>query len=218
MIDIGMETHLLLSKEKVPGAAFDKEGNSGTFKELSLQICLKAGQLSSKLQYSASFEKILLVYWINSSGDHGSHRAIHTKDFQKSYLISPSLTLNVIQYVSRVRWSNPRKGKVPPTYLVDFEIGTFVSASITLAKFTYIWWYKNTLRKWTHAPVKIRVSAHIFCFKRKRWNIIYIYIYIRYHLSLPVVLTEIIKIKSLILGKLIYRNIYKNLHAGKKYE
>ena len=31
---------------------------------------------------------------------------------KKWYLISPGLTLSIIRYVSRVNWSNPRKGVV----------------------------------------------------------------------------------------------------------
>ena len=33
--------------------------------------------------------------------------------FKKWYLIPPCLTLNIIRYVSRVKWSNPRKGVAP---------------------------------------------------------------------------------------------------------
>ena len=32
---------------------------------------------------------------------------------KKWYLISPYLTLSIIRYISRVKWSNPRKGVVP---------------------------------------------------------------------------------------------------------
>ena len=35
------------------------------------------------------------------------------KRFKKRYLISPCLTLSIIRYVSRVKWSNPRKGEAP---------------------------------------------------------------------------------------------------------
>ena len=33
---------------------------------------------------------------------------------KKWYLILPCLTLSIIRYVSRVKWSNPAKGVVPP--------------------------------------------------------------------------------------------------------
>ena len=37
----------------------------------------------------------------------------HTKDSKKWYLIPPCLTLSIIRYVSRVKWSNPGKGLAP---------------------------------------------------------------------------------------------------------
>ena len=44
-------------------------------------------------------------------------RSSHTKD-SKWYLIPPCLTLSIIRYVSRVKWSNPEKGVAPsPTPL-----------------------------------------------------------------------------------------------------
>ena len=36
-------------------------------------------------------------------------RSSHTKDFKKWYLIPPWLTLSIIRYVLRVKWSNPGK-------------------------------------------------------------------------------------------------------------
>ena len=35
------------------------------------------------------------------------------KTFKKWYLIPPCLTLSIIRYVSRVKWSNPGKGVAP---------------------------------------------------------------------------------------------------------
>ena len=40
-------------------------------------------------------------------------RSSHTKDSKKWYFLSPCLTLSIIRYVSRVKWSNPRKGVAP---------------------------------------------------------------------------------------------------------
>ena len=37
----------------------------------------------------------------------------HTKDLKKWYLMPPCLTLSIIRYGSRVKWSNPRKGVAP---------------------------------------------------------------------------------------------------------
>ena len=42
-------------------------------------------------------------------------RSTHAKDTKKWYLIRFCLTLNIIRYVSRVKWSNPRKGVAPST-------------------------------------------------------------------------------------------------------
>ena len=43
----------------------------------------------------------------------------HTKT-QNWYLIRPCLTLSIIRYVSRVKWSNPGKGVVPSPFLFFF--------------------------------------------------------------------------------------------------
>ena len=40
-------------------------------------------------------------------------RSSHTKDLKKWYLIPPCLTLSIIRYGSRVKWSNPGKGVAP---------------------------------------------------------------------------------------------------------
>ena len=58
----------------------------------------------------------------------------------KWYLIPPCLTLSIIRYESRVKWSNPRKGVAPsPKHLgvVAIEKGAFGSPSRTVANFTY---------------------------------------------------------------------------------
>ena len=49
----------------------------------------------------------------NGLGDRGSIPGQVIPKTQKWYLISPCLTLGIIRYVSRVKWSNPRKGVVP---------------------------------------------------------------------------------------------------------
>ena len=40
-------------------------------------------------------------------------RSSHTKDSKKWYLMLPYLTLSIIRYLSRVKWSNPGKGVAP---------------------------------------------------------------------------------------------------------
>ena len=48
------------------------------------------------------------------SGRPGFHpRSGHTKDLKKCYLIPPCLTVSIIRYISRVKWSNPGKGVAP---------------------------------------------------------------------------------------------------------
>ena len=56
---------------------------------------------------------------------------------KKWYMMSPCLTLSVIRYVSRVKWSNPRKGVVPHQHLdvVAIEKGAFWSYSTTVANY-----------------------------------------------------------------------------------
>ena len=50
----------------------------------------------------------------------------------------PCLTLRIIRYVSRVKWSNPGKELRPPLHLgvVAIEKGAFGSPSTTGANFT----------------------------------------------------------------------------------
>ena len=50
----------------------------------------------------------------NGPGDRGSIPGrVIPKTLKKWYLIPPCLTLSIIRYVSRVKWSNPGKGVVP---------------------------------------------------------------------------------------------------------
>ena len=48
----------------------------------------------------------------NGPGDLGSIPG-HTKGTKKWYLMPPCLTLSIIRYRSRVKWSNPGKGVAP---------------------------------------------------------------------------------------------------------
>ena len=56
-------------------------------------------------------------YWVEFSPmvrETGVHsQAESYQRLKKWYLISPGLTLSIMRYVSRVKWSNPRKGVVP---------------------------------------------------------------------------------------------------------
>ena len=60
------------------------------------------------------------------------------KRLKKWYLIPPCLTLSIIRYVSRVKWSNSGKGVVPSPTLrcCSYWKGSFRSPSTTIANFT----------------------------------------------------------------------------------
>ena len=64
---------------------------------------------------------------------------------KKWYLMPPCLTLSIIRYVSRVKWSNPGKGVAPSPHLsvVGIEKGAFGSPSTMVANFSYF--FKNIL-------------------------------------------------------------------------
>ena len=53
-------------------------------------------------------------------------RSSHTKDLKRWYLMPPCLTLGIIRYVSRVKWSNPGKGVVhsPTTWCSSYWKGS----------------------------------------------------------------------------------------------
>ena len=57
---------------------------------------------------------------------------------KKWYLMPPSLTLSIIRYGSRIRWSNPGEGVVPsPTpWCISYRKGAFRSPLTTVANFT----------------------------------------------------------------------------------
>ena len=67
----------------------------------------------------------------------------------------PCLTLSIIRYVSRVKWSNPGKGVAPPLHLgvVAIEKGAFGSPSTKVAYFTY-----QRLKKWYLMPPYLTLS------------------------------------------------------------
>ena len=59
-----------------------------------------------------------MAQWVvfnNDLGDWGSISSrVIPKTLKKWYLITLCLTLSIIKYVSRVKWSNTGKGVVPP--------------------------------------------------------------------------------------------------------
>ena len=61
------------------------------------------------------------------------------QSLEKWYLMPPCLTLSIIRYGSRVKWSILGKEQRPPIHLrvVAIEKGAFGSCSTTVANFTY---------------------------------------------------------------------------------
>ena len=59
---------------------------------------------------------------------------------RKWFLIPPCLTLSIIRYVSRVKWSNPGKGVASSLHLgvVAIEKGAFGSPSTAVTNFTLL--------------------------------------------------------------------------------
>ena len=56
---------------------------------------------------------MMVRVFANGSGDPGSIPGQVIPKTQKWYLMPPCLTLSIIRYVSRVKWSNPGKGVAP---------------------------------------------------------------------------------------------------------
>ena len=106
-------------------------------KEVGIQYLWQEAMGKSMLLVREKFSKKNLLSLLQSvrqwSGRLGFNpRSSRAKDFKKWCLISPSLTLRIIRYVSRVKWSNPKKG------VVAIEKGAFGSPSTTVANFTFL--------------------------------------------------------------------------------
>ena len=90
---------------------------------------------------------------------------------KKRYLILPCLTLRIIRYGSRVKWSNPGKGVVPyPTLhlrVVAIEKGAFELPSTMVANFTFCNynWY-STSQKWFY----LCMDLHFFVRSMQNWT------------------------------------------------
>ena len=81
----------------------------------------------------------------NRPGDLGFNpRSSHTKDSKKWYLMPPCLTLSIIRYGSRVKWSNPGKEVAPsPTPWCSklSKKGAFGSPSTMVAYLLFFYIY-----------------------------------------------------------------------------
>ena len=51
--------------------------------------------------------------FVSGPGDGVQSQVKSYQRLSKWYLVPPCLTLNIIRYISRVKWSNPGKGVVP---------------------------------------------------------------------------------------------------------
>ena len=65
------------------------------------------------LKFSSKVPWLRGRVFTNGLGDRGSISGRVIPKTQKRYLIPPCLTLSIIRCVSRVKWSNPRKGVAP---------------------------------------------------------------------------------------------------------
>ena len=76
----------------------------------------------------------------NGQGDWGSIQVESYQRLRKWYLMLPCLTLSIVRYGSRVKWSSPGKGVVPSTTLrcCSSWKGAFELLLATVANFTFI--------------------------------------------------------------------------------
>ena len=87
-------------------------------------------------------EDQMLAWWLECSPmARETWVQSHVESYQrlkKWYLMPPCLTLSIIRYGSRVKWSNPGKGVAHTLHLgaVTIEKGTFESLSTRVANFT----------------------------------------------------------------------------------
>ena len=66
-------------------------------------------------------------------------RSSYTKDSKKWCLMLPCLISSIIRYLSRVKWSNQRKGVAASLSVVAIEKGAFESPTTTVANFTFLY-------------------------------------------------------------------------------
>ena len=81
--------------------------NTLALKILMLQKCIKGLPVTGSLDL---WVECLLMVWETKVQ---SQVESYQKLFKKWYLIPPYLTLSIIRYISRVKWSNPGKGVAP---------------------------------------------------------------------------------------------------------
>ena len=106
----------------------------------------------------------------NGPGDLGSIPGrVSYQRLLKWNLIPPCLTLSIIRYGSRVKWSNPGNGVArPPLHLgvVAIEKGAFGSPSTMVANFTLLYILSFGLVRVGTIRLSARAGAHIECSSR----------------------------------------------------
>ena len=96
--------------------------------------------------YIYTYEKCIYIYrlivkWVECSPmvrETGVQSQVEWyQRLEKWYLIPPCLTLSIIRYVSRVKWSNPRKGVAPSLTPQSEPSGRPRLQSLTLLIYIY---------------------------------------------------------------------------------
>ena len=97
--------------------------------------------MRNSLFYTLIYSTSQLSYWVECSSmtwETGVQPQVESyQRLKKWYLISPCLTLSIIRFVSRIKWSNPRKGVTLFPTIVGIEKETFGLPLTTVVNFTY---------------------------------------------------------------------------------
>ena len=100
----------------------------------------------------------------NGPGDLGSIPGrVIPKIFKKWYLMPPCLTLSIIRYGSRVKWSNPGKGVAPSPIpcVVAIEKGAFWSPTLLFTYFQIRAFYKQKINLYTKTTPENTVHVEV---------------------------------------------------------
>ena len=88
---------------------------------------------------------------------------------KKWYLIPPCLTLSIIRYLSRIKWSNPEKGVVPSPRCSSYWKGSFrlqtptLLTSLLIYIYIYIYIYANE-NIYTYICIYIQMRIYIYIY------------------------------------------------------
>ena len=99
--------------------------------------------------------------------------------FKKWYLIPPCLTLSIIRYVSRIKWSNPGKG-VALSFTYQCSSYWKGSFQVTLNNGRQIYFYTDPMASWVEClPMaqETRVRSQVESYQRlKKWYLTILYL------------------------------------------